>query len=143
MSDQFHLIDILFLLAVVAGQDTVADVEVGRHRLVVGDALGVVALHNAAYLVRRLYGFLLDDFVVMDDVENDFWGYDGKSGDFIVGKELVTNLDDALHANFLGGVIITDGDGRLEIEESEKAGHLISLGGGYVIDDGALLDGGN
>ena len=140
---QFHLIDILFLLAVVAGQDTVADVEVGRHRLVVGDALGVVALHNAAYLVRRLYGFLLDDFVVMDDVENDFWGYDGKSGDLIVSKELVADLDDALHTNFLGGVVVTDGYGRLEVEKSEEVGHLIGLGGGYVIDDGALLDGSN
>ena len=140
---QFYLINILFLLAVVACEDTVVDVEVGRHRLVVGDAFGVVTLHDAAYLVGGLYGFLLDDFVVVYDVEDDLGGYDGESGDLIVSKELVADLDDALHANFLGGVVITDGNGRLEVEKSEEVGHLIGLGGGYVIDDGALLDGSN
>ena len=44
----------------MAGQDAVADVEVGGHGLVVGDALGVVALDDALDDGRGLDGLLLD-----------------------------------------------------------------------------------
>ena len=44
---QFYFVNILFLFAVVAGQDAVGNVEVGLHRFVVGDALRIVTLHDA------------------------------------------------------------------------------------------------
>ena len=65
--NQLHLIDILFLFTIVAGKDAVSNVEMGGHRLVVGDALGVIALHNALDDCGGLYGFLRDDFIVPDD----------------------------------------------------------------------------
>ena len=34
---QFYLVDVLFLFAVVAGQDAVGDMEMGGHGLVVGE----------------------------------------------------------------------------------------------------------
>ena len=140
---ELDLVDVLFLLAVVAGQDAVGDVEVGGHGLVVGDTLGVVTLHDALDDLGGLDGLLLDDLIVADDVENDFWGNDGETGYLVVGEKLVRNLDDALHANLLRGVVVTDGDGGLQVEEPEEVSHLIGFGGGYVVDDGALLDGGN
>ena len=102
----------------MAGQDAVADVEVGGHGLVVGDALGVVALDDALDDGRGLDGLLLDHLVVADDVEDDLGGHDGETGYFVVGEELVRDLDDALHAYLLGGVVVTDGDGCLQVEES-------------------------
>lgn len=47
---KFHLVDVLLLIAVVAFQYAVLlvyHVEHGLHGLVVGDALGVVAFHDA------------------------------------------------------------------------------------------------
>jgi hypothetical protein len=58
----------LFLFTIVAGKDAVSNVEMGGHRLVVSNALGVVAFHNALDDCGGLYGFLLDDFIVTDDV---------------------------------------------------------------------------
>ena len=61
----------------MASQDTVSNVEMGGHRLVVRNAFGVVALHNATYLGRRLHGFLLYHFVVADNVEDHLRGNNG------------------------------------------------------------------
>ena len=67
---KLHFAYILFLFAVVAGEDAVGHMEMSGHRLVVGDALGVVALHDAFNLVGCLNGFLLHYLVVAYDVEN-------------------------------------------------------------------------
>ena len=140
---QLHFVDVLLLLAVVAGQDAVGNVEVGTHRLVVGDALRVVALHDAPYFAGCLNGFLLYHFVVADDVENDFGRYDGEAGNLVVGKELVADFDNALVPNLLRRVVETDGNRGLQVEESQQRSYLIGLVGGYVVDDGAVLDSGN
>ena len=50
---QFHLVDVLLFLAVVAGEDSVGHVEMGAHGLVVGDALGIVATYNTDYKQNR------------------------------------------------------------------------------------------
>ena len=117
-SNEFHFIDILFHLAVVTGEDAVGDMEVRLHRLVVRDALGVVAFHEAVNLVRCNNRFLLYHLVVADDTQNDVGGYDGESRNFIVGEELVRHLDDTFVAYLLRRVVDTDGDGGLQVEES-------------------------
>ena len=127
----------------MTGQDAVGNVEMGLHRLVVGDALGVVALYDTLDFVRGLDGFLLDNFVVADNVEDDFRRHNGETRDFGIGEELVRHLDDSLHADLLRGVVESDGDGGLQVEESQEAGHLIGLGSGYVVDNGAVLNGSN
>ena len=139
---KFHFADVLLFLAVVAGQNAVGYMEVGRHRLVVRDALGIVALHDALDLVRRLYGFLLHHLVVADDVQDDLRRHHGETRDLIVGEELVGYLDDTLVAHLLRGVVETDGDGSLQVKEPEQAGHLVGLLCRDVVDDGAVLNGG-
>ena len=68
LDEQFNVTDVLLTLTVVAGEDIAFDVEVSGHRLVVSDALGVIALHDAVNLVGRLYGLLFHHFVVADNV---------------------------------------------------------------------------
>ena len=63
----------MLLVAVVAFQNAfrlVHYMEYGRHRLVVGDALGIVATHNTAQLVGGAYSLLLHHFIVVDDVQH-------------------------------------------------------------------------
>ena len=90
----------------------------GGHRLIVGNARGIVAFHNAFNDSWSLDGFLLNDLVVADDVEDDLRGHDGETRNLVVSKKLVADLDDTLVAEFLRGVVVTDGDGRLQIEQS-------------------------
>ncbi len=115
---KFDLVDVLLFFAIVAGEDAVGHVEMGGHGLVVGDALGVVAFHDAFNLLRGLDGLLLNDLVVTDDVEDNFRGHDGETRNLVVGEKLVADLDDTLIADFLRGVVITDGDGSLQVEKS-------------------------
>jgi hypothetical protein len=104
MFTKLHFVDILFFIAVMTFQNTpllVYHIEDSLHWLIVGDALGIVALHNATQLVGCLNGFLLHHLVVADDIEHDFWSYDAKAGDFLLAEELVGNLDDSLASNLL------------------------------------------
>ena len=70
--DKFYLIYILFFLAVMTGQHSVSHMEMGCHGFVVGDALGVVAFHDADNLAGCLNGLLLNHLIVADDAKNDF-----------------------------------------------------------------------
>ena len=99
---EFHFIDVLLFVAVVAFQNAlffIDDMEHGVHGFVVGDALRIVAFHDTLDLVGRLYRFLLHHFVIADDAEDDIRCNDGKTRDLIVGKELVRHLDDAFLAH--------------------------------------------
>ena len=99
--NEFNLVNVLFFLTVVAGQQTVLYVEESLHGLVVGDALGVVAFYDTTNLCWGLNGFLLYDLVVADDAENDIWSYYGETGNLVVGEELVRHLDNAFAAHLL------------------------------------------
>ena len=61
----------------MAGEKAVFYVEEGLHGFVVGDALGVVALHDATNLGWCLYGFLFYNLIVTDDAEDDFRSHYG------------------------------------------------------------------
>ena len=73
---QFHLINILFLFAIVTGEDAVGDMEISRHRFVVGNTLWIVAFYNAFNLIGCTYRFFLYYFVVTDDIEHNIRCYD-------------------------------------------------------------------
>ena len=90
----------------------------GSHWFIIGNALGIVAFHNAFNDSWSLDGFLLNDLVVADDVEDDLRGHDGETRNLVVGEKLVADLDDTLIANLLRGVVITDGDRSLQVEKS-------------------------
>jgi len=127
----------------MAGQYAVSYVEMRGHWFIVRNTFGVVTPHNAVYFIGCLNGFFLHYFIIADDAENDFRGDDGKTWNFVIGKEFVAYLDDTFATNFLWRIIETDGDGGVQIEKPQQARHLIGLAGGYVVNDGALLNGGN
>ena len=75
---EFHLAHLLFHVAVVALADAavfINDVEDGLHGFVVGNANGVVALHDAVQLIGCIYGFLFHNLIVANDVEHDLGCY--------------------------------------------------------------------
>ena len=111
---KLYFAQLLLLVAVVATYDAehlVNGMEEGLHRLVVGDALRVVALYDAPERIWSLYGLLLHDFVVLDDTQSDVRPNDRESVDFLIGKILVGNLDDALLANLLAWQVVADSTG--------------------------------
>ena len=140
---KLYFAQLLLLVAVVATYDAehlVNGVEEGLHRLVVGDALRVVAFHDALQCVRSLYGLLLYDFVVLDDTQSDVRSNDRESVDFLIGEVLVGNLDDALLANLLTWQVVADGNRSLHLLQLEQIHYLIGLFGWYMVDYGTVLD---
>ena len=140
---ELYFAQLLLLVAVVATNDAehlVNGVEEGLHRLVVGDALRVVALHDALECIWSLYGLLLHDFVVLDDTQSDVRSNDRESVDFLIGEVLVGNLDDALLANLLGWQVVADGNRSLHFLQLEEVHYLIGLFGWYMVDYGTVLD---
>ncbi len=68
----------MLFFAVVAAEHSlflVDGMEDGLHRLVVGYALWVVALHDAFQHVGGGGCFLFYNFIVAYDVEHNVWGY--------------------------------------------------------------------
>ena len=140
---KLHFAQFLLLVAVVAAHDAlhlVYGVEEGLHRLVVGDTLRVVALYDALQRIRSLDGLLLYDFVVFDDTQSDVRRNDRESVDFLIGKILVGNLDDALLANLLAWQVVADGDRSLHLLQLEQIYYLVGLFGWYMVDYGTVLD---
>ena len=140
---KLHFAQFLLLVAVVAAHDAlhlVYGVEEGLHRLVVGDALRVVALYDALQCVRSLDGLLLYDFVVFDDTQSDVRRNDRESVDFLIGKILVGNLDDALLADLLGRQVVADGNRSVHLLQLEQVDYLVGFLGWYMVDYGTVLD---
>ena len=140
---KLHFAQFLLLVAVVAAHDAlhlVYGVEEGLHRLVVGDALRVVALYDALQRIRSLDGLLLYDFVVFDDTQSDVRSNDRESVDFLIGKILVGNLDDALLANLLAWQVVADSNRSIHLLQLEQIYYLIGLFGWYMVDYGTVLD---
>ena len=140
---KLHFVQLLLLIAVMAAYDTeslIYGVEEGLHRLVVGDALRVVALYDAPERIWSLYGLLLHDFVVLDDTQSDVRSHHREAVDFLIGKVLVGNLDDALLADFLGRQVVADSDRSVHLFQLEQIHYLIGFLGGYLVDSGKRLD---
>ena len=143
---QINLVYVLFFLTVVALDDAVFFVfhmEQGLHGFVVGDTFGVVAFHDTSQVIGSDDSLFLYHFIIFDDVEYDIGGHHRETGYFFVGKETVLHLDDALVAQLFGTVVITDGDGGVQILQFQETDNLVSLVCGYVVDDSTILDGGH
>ncbi len=115
----------------------------GRHRLMVGDALRVGAFSHADDLLGELHELFLNDLVVADDVEGDIRSNDSKAVDYLIGKKLVGDFDDAFLAEGFAVEVVADGDGPFIIVEIQQLNHFESDFGGNMVDDGSVLDGGN
>ena len=116
-------------------------VESGLHRLIVGDALMVVAFDYADEFLGHPHFLLLHHLIVAYDAECDVRRHDRKLVDFIIGEELVGYLDDALMPHLLALQVVTDGDSRTLPFEVEQTDDLKELSGWYVVDDCTVLEG--
>jgi len=111
----------------VAAQDVligVDDMEVGVHGLVVGDALGVVALDDVDEVFCQLHLVLLDHLIVVDDVHHGVGGDDGDAVECLFGDVDVGNLDDAFSLHAATVEVVTDSDAVLHFIESQQVDHL-------------------
>ena len=106
-SDEFKFVLCGVLLAIVAVQLDVAlcvldDGELGRHVvLLVGDAVGVEALHDVLDAIRDGHGLLPDDLEVLDFDDGGGGGDEGNLVHILGLEVLVGDLDEALCAVFL------------------------------------------
>ena len=148
-SDEFKFVLCGVLLAIVAVQLDVAlcvldDGELGRHVMFfVGDAVGVEALHDVLDAIRDGHGLLPDDLEVLDF---DDGGGGGDEGDLVhvFGLEVfVGDLDEALGAVFLALHIGAEIHGVADFLQAQNLDDLEHLVSGNMVDDGAILNGGN
>ena len=134
------------MVAVVAAYDDgvmADDVEFGVHRLVVGDAFGVVAPDNACDGLGQFYLTLVGDLEVLDGVDDGCRSYQGDAVEHTLGKYCVGYLDDAFFADFAALEVVADGDTAVEVGDAEKLDGLEERGRGYAVDDGAGTEGGH
>ena len=116
--NEFYFSDILFVVAVMAADDAlllVGDMEEGFHGFIVGDALGIIASHDAVQFIGQAYLFLFHDLVVTNDGKGNIWSHDGQLVEFLVGEEPVGYLNDALRSHFLGLEVEADGNLRCHL----------------------------
>ena len=139
------MVDVLLLVAVVAAEDAerlIHNVEDSGHWLVVGNALRVVALHNAMEFIGSDNGLFLYHLIVMNDAQHHIGCSHRQTGNLIVGEIAVAHLDDAFLPHLVGGIVETDGHRGGKVGESKEVDHLEGLVGGDMVDYGAVLDGG-
>ena len=74
-----------------------------------------------------------------DDIQLYVGSHHGNAVDFIVCEELVGNLNDAFLAQLLALEVETDGDVIAHLLQTEEGYHGEKLFGGYVVDDGTVL----
>ena len=133
-------------LAVVAAEHEVLlvdDVEFGGDGFAVGDALGVGAFDEVLDMVGYLGGEFLDDFVVLDGDDGDEGGYEGHFAHFVFGDVFVFDFDDAF-ASELGALqVVADKHFVFVFFKAEDVDDPIDRLGGDMVDDGAVLDGGD
>ena len=101
---QFHLIHLLFLITIMALENTslfVNNMEDGIHWFVVCDTFRVVTSYNAPKLIWCYYLLLLYHFIVINDVQHHVRCYNRQTGDLIISEEFITNFDDSLCAYHL------------------------------------------
>ena len=133
-------------LAIMASQRGVAAVdnmEVCAHRLVVADALRVVAFHDVDEAVAQFDGVLLDHLVVANDVDDGIRRDDGDAVERLLGQFDVGEFDEAFFAHATAVEVVADGDVVLQLVESQQVHHLEERATGNMVDDDAVFQCGN
>ena len=113
--------------------------EAGLDRLVVGHTLRVSALCDAYYLLWHFQLLLLYNLVAFDDVYSRVRGDEGKLVEFLVFKELVSNLDDALLAVYLAREVDSYGDLAFYSFQIKDVQCLVYVFSGYMVQYGTIL----
>ena len=92
----------------------------GRHRFVVGDALGIGAFYDAAQFVGQFHFTFLHHFVVADDVQLYVGGNYGNAVYLIVAEELIRYFDDTLCSQLLAFEVETDSNVVVHLFQSQQ-----------------------
>ena len=133
-------------LAVVAAEHEVLfvdDVEFGGDGFAVGDALGVGAFDEVLDVVGDFGGEFLDDFVVLDGDDGDEGRYEGHFAHFVFGEVFVFDFDDTFAAELGALQVVADKHFVFVFFKAEDMDDLVDGLGGDMVDDGAVLDGGD
>ena len=145
--DEFKLVLGGVLLAIVAVQLDVAlcvldDDELGGHVvLLVGDAVGVEALHNVFDALGNGHGLLPDDLEVLDLDDGGSGGNEGNLVNVFGLKVFVGDFDEALGAVFLALHVGAEIHGGADALQAQDLDDLEDFVGGDMVDDGAILNG--
>ena len=117
-------------------------VEVSAHGFVVRYALGIGTLDDTKKFVGQGDGALLHNLVVAYDAQRQVGTNDSQLIEFLVSKELVGYLDDALRAQFLTLQVVSDGHCRGDLLEVQQVDNGEQFFGGNMVYYGTVLDGG-
>ena len=120
------------------------DGELGRNiMLLVGDAVGVEAFHNVLDAVRDGHCLLVHDFKVLDFDDGGSRGDKGNLVHIFGLKVLVGSFDKALGAVFLAFYVDAEIHRGADFVQAQDLDDLEHFVGGNMVDDGAILNGGN
>ena len=120
------------------------DGELGRHIvLLVGDAIGVEALHNMLDALGDGHGLLVDDLEVLDFDDGGSRGDEGNLVHVLRLEVLIGGFNEALGAVFLAFYVDAEIHRGADFVQAQNLDDLEHFVGGNMVDDGAILNGGN
>ncbi len=123
----------------MAGSD-----ETRGHGLIVADTFGVVAFYDADNLVGKFHTTLFNNVKIADNAQRNLWGNHGEAVEFLLGKEAVCNLYDALGPHRLALQSVTDEDSVvLKFFNTQQPDNFKQTVAGDMVDDGAVFYGGH
>ena len=119
------------------------DGELCRHVvLLVGDAVGVEALHDVLNAVGDADGLFVDDLKVLDLDDGGGGGDEGNLVDVFRLEVFVGDFDEALGAVFLALHVGAEIHWGADFLQAQDLDDLEDFVGGDMVDDSAILDGG-
>ena len=144
LSHQLHRTDRLFHFAVVAAQHVAAHREARSHRLVVANALRVVAAHDVRQFVGHRHAVFFRHLVVADNAQRHIRSHDREPIEFSRRKEAIGDFDNALSLHQMAVQVVADKH-RVVVQflNVEQANHGKQLFRGDMVDDRAVFDGGH
>ena len=120
------------------------DGELGRHVvLLVGDAVWVEALHDVLDALGNGHGLFFDDFKVLDFDDGGCRRDEGNLVHIFGSEVLVGDFDEAFLAVFLALHVGAEIHGVADFLQAQNLDDLEHFVSGDMVDDGAILNGGN
>ena len=128
----------------MAAQHVAAHREARSHRLVVANALRVVAAHDVRQFVGHRHAVFFRHLVVADAAQRHIWSHDRESIKFSRRKEAIGDFDNTLSLHQMTVQVVADKH-RVVVQflNVEQANHGKQLFRGDMVDDRAIFDGGH
>ena len=98
-----------------------ADVEAAFHRLAVAGAVGVRAAEHFGDFVWQGEPAFVDDFEIVDGVDDGFGGEEGEAVGGVVVQPYAGDFDDVFAALGFAGQVEADGYGAAVVQQFELA----------------------